>query len=256
MPTAVHAVPGGGVDHEAAPAAADVEHALSLAQAELLADQLELGLLGLLERRRPARPVRAAVGHRAVEEQREELVADVVVVAHRAPVARERVPATAQPQLGGRHRRRYHQPAGPDERERQARLLRHRQRRRLECVDHAQSPLEVVDVDHAGDVGTTQAELPGRPEHVSQGARSLEGQRRRIRLGGRHLGPVPEAQPERTLGQRAGHRVAKWSRLRQRHSGHLRQRHVRRPRPAPWCPGARGSPARRSRPGRTSPSAG
>ena len=44
-------VVGGRVDHEAAPAAADVEHALALPQRELPADQLALGRLRLLERR-------------------------------------------------------------------------------------------------------------------------------------------------------------------------------------------------------------
>ena len=49
---------------EASPAAADVEHALAGLQRELGADQLELLLLRLLERRRAAREQRAAVRHR------------------------------------------------------------------------------------------------------------------------------------------------------------------------------------------------
>ena len=75
------------VDRERAPATADVEDMLALAQSELLAHELELGLLRLLERARPAREDRAAVGHRAIEEEGEEFVGDVVVVAHRARVA-------------------------------------------------------------------------------------------------------------------------------------------------------------------------
>ena len=46
-------VVGGRVDHEAAPAAADIEHALVLPQGELPADQLTFGRLRLLERWRP-----------------------------------------------------------------------------------------------------------------------------------------------------------------------------------------------------------
>ena len=49
----VHAVALGGVDRERAPAAADVEHALAARQRQLLADELELGLLRLLERLAP-----------------------------------------------------------------------------------------------------------------------------------------------------------------------------------------------------------
>ena len=49
----------GGVDRERAPAAADVEHALSALEPELLADELELGLLGLVERA----GARGAIGH-------------------------------------------------------------------------------------------------------------------------------------------------------------------------------------------------
>ena len=45
----VDAVALGGVDGERAPAAADVEHVLAPLEAELLADELELGLLRLLE---------------------------------------------------------------------------------------------------------------------------------------------------------------------------------------------------------------
>ena len=73
-PDRLHAVLASGMDHEASPAAADVQHALALAQAQLRADELALCLLGLLERLRAAREQRAAVGHRLVEEQREELV--------------------------------------------------------------------------------------------------------------------------------------------------------------------------------------
>ena len=89
-----------GVDREAAPAAADVEHALPGLQLELLRDQLELGPLRLGQCLRAAREQRAAVGHRLVKEQREEFVADVVVVADRLGVALGAVALAAQQQLG------------------------------------------------------------------------------------------------------------------------------------------------------------
>ena len=126
----------GGVDCEAAPPAADVEYALAGAEPELAADEFELGLLGLLERLRTACEVRAAVGHRAVEEQLEELVADVVVVLDRAAIAEQRMALAAQSQFGRRRSRRQHQPARADQRDRQPRLLGERQSRRLERVDH------------------------------------------------------------------------------------------------------------------------
>ena len=73
-------MPDGGVDRKAPPAAADVEDPLAGAEVELATDQLELLLLGGLERCRATGEDPAAVGHRAIEEEREELVRYVVVV--------------------------------------------------------------------------------------------------------------------------------------------------------------------------------
>ena len=73
--------------------------------ASFAADQLELRLLRLLERLGAAREDRARVRHRLVEEQGEELVRHVVVVADGAPVARVAVAAPAGAQLGGRRAR-------------------------------------------------------------------------------------------------------------------------------------------------------
>ena len=56
----VDAVLARGVDREAAPAASDVEHPLPGLERQLAADQLELRLLRLLERRRATREDRAA----------------------------------------------------------------------------------------------------------------------------------------------------------------------------------------------------
>ena len=170
-PKHVRAVPPGGVDREASPAAADVEHALSLAEAELPADQLELGLLGLLERLGAAREVRAAVGHRLVQEKGEELVADVVVVAHRPAVARHGVALAAQPQLGGRRLGRRDQSAGANDPGGEPELAAYRQRRRLVGVDDSQRRVEVVDLQQPRDVSAAESKLAGRPEDVGQRAR-------------------------------------------------------------------------------------
>ena len=68
------AVVGGGVDGEAAPAAAHVQDPVARPQLELRAHHLQLGALRLLQRAGAAREDRAAVGHRVVQEQREELL--------------------------------------------------------------------------------------------------------------------------------------------------------------------------------------
>src|SRR5262249_12365873 len=75
---------------------ADIEHALPGLKGELRGDQIELRHLRLFERRLlaaeaavvwDAREEGAGVGHRGVQEEREELVADVVVVAHGLAIA-------------------------------------------------------------------------------------------------------------------------------------------------------------------------
>ena len=146
--------------------------------AELAAHQSELGLLGLLERRRASLEVGAAVGHRGVQEQGEELVAGVVVVADRAPVTADRVALAAQPQLGLRRPRRPDQPAGADQRDPEPSDLRRGQLRRLERVDDLQRRLDVVDVDQPEHVGAAQPELSGSPDHVRERLRGAELERR------------------------------------------------------------------------------
>src|SRR5215210_8361714 len=97
-----HAVARRGVDGEAAPTAAHVQHALPLRQPELRADQLQLRLLSLLQSGGATREDAAAVGHRVVEEEPEEVVRHVVVVTHRTNVATRRVTPAARTPLGGR----------------------------------------------------------------------------------------------------------------------------------------------------------
>jgi hypothetical protein len=90
------------MDREAAPAAADVEHPLARLEAELPAGQLQLRRLRRLQRLAVPGEEGATVRHRLVEEQREELVGDVVVVTDGASIPDLGVPRTFRPELRGR----------------------------------------------------------------------------------------------------------------------------------------------------------
>ena len=80
MPGDARAVLAGSHGREAPPAAADLEHVIAGAELELLADAAELAQLGILERLVVALEERAGVRHRLVQEEREQVVAEVVVV--------------------------------------------------------------------------------------------------------------------------------------------------------------------------------
>jgi hypothetical protein len=195
------------VAREAAPAAADVEDAVALLQAELRADQLELGLLRLLERGRAAREDRAAVGHRRVEEQGEELGRQVVVVADRAAIAGDAVAPAVRDELRRRARGRLRHAGGLHRRDREARLGRAIERRRLPLAHDLDRRIEVVDLELARDVGAPDPELERVVEHVRRRPRRTRCEARSLRGRGQ-LGPVPEANAERTLGERLGQRGA------------------------------------------------
>ena len=197
----LHPVVVRGVDREAAPAAADVEHALAGGECELARDHVELGRLRLLERARAAREDRAAVGHRGVEEQREEVVADVVVVADSGRVALEAVTLAAEQQLQRRPprdsaRQRRHRDA-----ERQSHTVGHRHRRRLPVVDDEKGGVEVVDAQRALDVRAEQPERPRRPQAVRERRGALEEERWRCWHRRGDGAAVPEPHVERALGQ-------------------------------------------------------
>ena len=168
-PHGAHAVTGGGVQHEGAPAAADVEQALALAQPELRAHQLALGQLGVLQRRGPAREHRAGVGHRGVEEQLEEVVGDVVVMAHRAHVARATVAGAPRVQLARWDPRRTRQAARPRRGERQAQTCGAVDRGRVEGVEQPDHAVEVVGLQLAGGVRAAESQLPGGAQQVGHG---------------------------------------------------------------------------------------
>ncbi len=214
-------VAGRRPEREAAPAAADVEDTVALLQLELAGDGLELLLLGLLERPRPPREDPAAVGHRGVEEEREELVGDVVVVADGARVALLGVAAAARAQLGAGRLGRPGQAGGADGAEQERALVGPLQGRRLPAVEEGDHGVHVVDLDLAADVGPAEAELPGRPQHVGGGARRAQEEgRAAVRRRG-EAGPIPKLDPERPLGD-AGFDLAPQRRgVRQRHSPSL-----------------------------------
>ena len=154
-----HAMVARGVQHERAPAAADVEHALVLAQRQLPADHLELLVLRLLERAGPAREHRAAVRHGGVEEEREELVRDVVVVAYRARIPLAAVAAPVWAKLARGDGRRERRPARPQRGERQAHARGGVDRWRPEAAEKVHEAVEVAHLERPGDVRAAEAEL-------------------------------------------------------------------------------------------------
>ena len=83
---AADAVAFGGVLHEAAPAAANVEHMHARLQAQLLADEFQLVLLGFVQVA-GAFPEGAGVGHATVEHGRVKCIAQVVMLMPNLPGA-------------------------------------------------------------------------------------------------------------------------------------------------------------------------
>src|SRR2546425_3938955 len=130
-------------------------------EAEFRANKFELRLLCFLERARAPREDPAAIGHRGVEKEREEVSRHVVVVTHGARVARETVPPAARPELRGRHPRGQRQPAGAREREGKPRPLPERELWGLPRVHEAQRCVDVVYLEEPGDEGAPEAQLAG-----------------------------------------------------------------------------------------------
>ena len=113
---------------------------------ELAADQLELALLGGLERLVRVVEVGARVDEARAEQQLVEAVGDVVVMADRGPVAPERVQAARPLRLDRRHRRpqqdaRSGDPHGGGD---EPRALAGAQAERAELAAQAQHGLEVA----------------------------------------------------------------------------------------------------------------
>ena len=207
-PGDVDAVALGGVERERTPAAAHVEHPLARLERELGADELELRLLRLLQRRGAARPDRARVRHRRAEEELEEVVGDVVVVRHRALVARDRVAPALRPQLDGGRLGELLERAGTDSCGGETSLRARVDRRRLVAVEQREHLVDIVDIDRSGDVCAAEPELARRAQHVAERDRRANGEHRAVLRGRGQLGPVPERQAERALRQRLGERLA------------------------------------------------
>ena len=206
-----HPVLTRGVDRKAAPAAADIEHTLTRSQLELRRDQVELRALRFLERRCAARKDRAAVGHRLVEEEREKVVADVVVVADHLGVTLWRVPLPLQDQLGARAARNPARRRGNAERQQQACLVGKRNRRRHPVVDDDERGVEIVDLERALDIGASEPKRSRRAQRVGDRRRTAHVERRRAGLGGGQLAAVPELDRERPRRQNARELTAKRS---------------------------------------------
>ena len=200
----LHAVAGRGVGGEAAPAAADVEHALTRLQSELGADHLQLRLLRLLERRRAAREDRAAVGHRGAEEELGRTRA--AGRSDGAPSGRRArgcgaCRAGAAPPAGGRggSRRPVARAAASASRARADAV----QRRRLPGVEQVEHRVHVVDLELARYVRATQAELPRGAQRVRERRRRAHREARPAAVGRGQLRAVPEVDRERPLGEGA-----------------------------------------------------
>src|SRR5829696_3965260 len=193
----------GGVHREAAPAAAHVQHALARLERELLADQLELCLLGLLQRRGPLREQGAAVGHRVTEHQPEEVVRDVVVVSHRAGVALGAVAAPARTQLRLRHGGRPDEAAGPKRGESEPRLCAPVERRRFPAVEQLEYFVEVVYGQLARHIRAAEPQLSRGPQRVRQRLRRAHAEGGPAAVRGGQPRAVPELHYERARWQRA-----------------------------------------------------
>ncbi len=134
-------------------------------------------------------------------------------MAHGALVALAAVTATARAQLAGGDARRARQPARAHGRQRQARAGGTVDRGRVEGVEQADHPVEVVGFELARRIGSSEAQLAGRAQHVRDRGGRAHRQNGASRDGGLELRAVPEAQRERACGQRARELAAQRLRL-------------------------------------------
>src|SRR5581483_1862703 len=159
----------------AAPAAADVEEPLARTEAELPADEVELCELRVRERLRLVGEVGARVDHPLVEEEREELVRERVVVVDRLPVAGEAELPAAHVRGGTAGAR----PALARKAEQQARRAQSFRRRpppiEQQVVCEKEDRLDLpLDVDVTIEVRLGHRELVRGPEERPQRAAMLE----------------------------------------------------------------------------------
>ena len=205
-PVTLRPVVLGRVQGERAPAAADVEEPHARSEADLLADQVELVALRVSDavRRVLGAPVARGVGHRGVEDQRVELVGEVVVVADRPAVAQLAVQPAAHPRLGlGQPWRLAHRAdvdGGPQRSHERSggRAYAGEAALRRDGPDVGQRLVEVVvHLELAGDVGLRGTELTRVPQQPAYGVPRTQLHERSI--DGACLGAVPRAQPDRQV---------------------------------------------------------
>ena len=103
---------------------------------------------------------RAAVGHRLVEEEGEELVRDVVVVAHRLRVTALGVPVTAGLELGGGWSGQASEPGCPHRGGPESKPGSQPQRRRAPAPEQRHDSIEVVEGFAPGEEVAGLADLP------------------------------------------------------------------------------------------------
>ena len=231
----------GRVDREAAPTAADVEHAGPSLDFELGADQLQLGALGLLEGGGSVLEQAAAVGHRLVEKQFVELVGDVVVVAHRFRIAGLGVPVSCASDLGGRKRRWPADSPGAQRRHAEAKLVARAEGGWLPAADQVDHRVEVIGVELPEHVGAPGAELAGGAGELGDHGRVAQANRRSDFCRRRNKTAVPKFDRKRAIregarnlpGQRRGPAGGACDQPASR--GHAR---VRRRVPPPRCAAA------------------
>ena len=170
-------------------------------QAELARDQLVLGLLSLLEAHGRVREAGTRIGHRLTEDELVELVAHVVVVRDRPNVPPSRMTQSPEARLFGRGgqgapygpgsvggtqgRRRGVQPDPQVPRSNSMKTREHRDEIAFE-------------LDVAGDIGTSETELAGRPQDAAQRIDRTNMNRSRS-VGRPEPAAVPQLESDRQL---------------------------------------------------------
>jgi hypothetical protein len=204
----------GGVQRQRAPAAAHVEHPHARLEAELGADEVELGALRVLERGVGRGVVAAAVGHLRLEDEGVELVGEVVVVADRRPVAGQAVQASLDPRLRcrrcGRAAQRAEAEDGADRIDHGARRETYAGQAALgahgEGVRQRGGEVPAVllrDVELTGDVGLGGAQLARVPHQPAQRVGGAEHDERGALGAGDGAVPRLEADREVAADERA-----------------------------------------------------
>ncbi len=189
------AVVAGGVDRKAPPSAADVEQPRAGPQPQLAADHLELAPLRGLEVLRRVEEVGAGVDEVGVEEQPEEVVADVVVEAHRGGVAGAGVRLAVQ--LGPRQRRRAVGRGDPQHPDAGAQEARHRGAGGLgELVRRVQRRDRVaLDVEVAAHVGLPGGQVAQRHQRAERAGAGEHQPEVRVGVAEQRAVPQPDGQP-------------------------------------------------------------